>query len=208
MDLLIIHPNDMKSVYGDTLSYVACEPPYWAGVAASYCRNQGYDVGMLDAEAENLSYNEVKERIALCSPLLIGIFVTGTNLSASTQKMQGADLTCEIIKKNFPEIPVFYWGLHPSALPERTLKENMADYVIKGEGFAAIAGLIELSRKGALFSQKNQSEAEAFCVLGGGGLLPEFCWRNIPCRRKCFAGHKGYSDACLGFVADGKIYAA
>ena len=49
MDLLLIRSNDMKAVYGDTHRYVACEPPYWAGVIASYAREEGLEAGISDA---------------------------------------------------------------------------------------------------------------------------------------------------------------
>lgn len=144
--LMLIHPNDQKAVYGDTLSYVACEPPYWMAVVAQYCLDRKIQVSMLDAEAENISFDEVADRVNELKPDLIGIFVTGTNLSASTQKMQGADTTCHYIKEKNAEIPIFFWGLHPSALPERTLKENEADYIVSGEGFDTIVELCSITK--------------------------------------------------------------
>ena len=39
MSICLIHPNDQKSVYGDTIKYVACEPPYWLGLIAQYCNS-------------------------------------------------------------------------------------------------------------------------------------------------------------------------
>lgn len=142
MKLVLIHPNDMQAVYGDTLKYTACEPPFWCAVIAQFCLNHGVDVRVIDAEAENLSSQRVAERTVNLTPALVGIIVTGTNLSASTQKMQGADLACCVIKEQDPSIPVFLWGLHPSALPERTLLENDADYVVAGEGLETIVNLV------------------------------------------------------------------
>lgn len=150
-DLVFIHPNDQKAVYGDTLKYVACEPPFWMAVATAFCVDRGIEVEVIDAEAENLDYDEVARRTIEQSPGLVGIFVTGTNLSASTQKMQGADLTCATLKKLAPDTKVFFWGGHPSALPERTLLENNADYVIKGENFDAIISILNmLENKGKI----------------------------------------------------------
>lgn len=163
-DLLLIHPNDQKAVYGDTLQYAACEPPYWCAVAAQYCLDCGIDIKIFDAEAENCSFEEIGKRIREYSPKLVGIFVTGTNLSASTQKMQGADMTCHEIKKINKDIPVFLWGLHPSALPERTLKENEADYIITGEGYDTIVNLMRF----------HKGEAITFDEVALGGL----CYRQ------------------------------
>lgn len=154
IDLLLIHPNDQKTVYGDTLKYAACEPPYWCAIAAQYCLNNGIETEILDAEAENLSFEDVAGIVREKSPTLVGIFVTGTNLSASTQKMNGADKTCKQIKQDVGT-PVFFWGLHPSALPERTLSENDADYIVSGEGFETIVNLVRYHKKEAVFEEKN-----------------------------------------------------
>jgi hypothetical protein len=41
MSILLIKPNDQKAVYGDTMKYAACEPPFWLGIAGAYCKNGG-----------------------------------------------------------------------------------------------------------------------------------------------------------------------
>ena len=56
-DLLLIHPNDQKAVYGDTIRYTACEPPYWCAIVAQYCLDKGVSVRIVDAEAENISFD-------------------------------------------------------------------------------------------------------------------------------------------------------
>ena len=60
-DLLLIHPNDQKAVYGDTIRYTACEPPYWCAIVAQYCLDKGVSVRIVDAEAENISFDQVDE---------------------------------------------------------------------------------------------------------------------------------------------------
>lgn len=189
--LLLIRPNDQKAVYGDTLKYTACEPPYWCAVVAKYCLEYGIDVEILDAEAENCSFEEIGERIGQERPALVGIFVTGTNLSASTQKMQGADLTCREIKKVDSEIPVFMWGLHPSALPERTLTENDADYIVTGEGFKTIVNLMrycagehiefqEETLGGLCYRQGEQIKRLGFSGLLETDNMPLPAWELLP----------------------------
>ena len=193
-DLLLIHPNDQKAVYGDTLKYTACEPPYWCAVAAQYGRERGIAVKIFDAEAENSSFEEIRERIRECSPKLVGIFVTGTNLSASTQKMQGADLTCREIKRENAGIPVFLWGLHPSALPERTLAENNADYVVAGEGYDTIVNLVrfykgeavpfdENALGGLCYRQNGQLKRLGYSGLLETGDIPFPAWDLLPMER-------------------------
>lgn len=139
MDLLLIRPNDQKNVYGDVSKYTACEPPFWAAQIAAYVREQGISVRILDAEALNLSPTAVYKEIGEAS--IVGILVTGTNLSASTWKMHGAKILVNEIKYTNPTIPIFLWGLHPSALPEQTMQEMPVDFVIRGENFASVETL-------------------------------------------------------------------
>lgn len=144
MEIMLIRPNDQKQVYGETRSFVACEPPYWAMLLASFLRSKGYAPSILDAEAKDLSPGEVAESVCAENPLLVGIMVTGTNLSASTWKMTGARQTARYIKDGGYEGKIFFWGLHPSALPEQTLNEEPTDFVIKGEGFQTVLSLLKV----------------------------------------------------------------
>jgi hypothetical protein len=50
---------------------------------------------------------------------------------------------CKEIKKINPFRKLVLEGLHPSALPERTLREEECDFVCEGEGFYTLLGLLE-----------------------------------------------------------------
>lgn len=149
LDLLLVRPNDNDVIYGKTKgqaeglkSQTACEPPYWAAMIAAFVRGRGYHVAVLDAEAENMSAEQAAQAAYAYQPALIGIIVTGNNLSASTQKMRGAGILAKALKGRQIS-PVFMWGLHPSALPERSLQEEAIDFVIKGENLPQIAQLLQ-----------------------------------------------------------------
>ena len=143
MELMLIRPNDQKQVYGDTKEFTACESPYWAMMIAAYLRNLNHDIAILDAEAEDLSPDQTASYVTNNNPNLIGLVVTGTNLSASTWKMEGARAAAVAIRNAGYDGKIFFWGLHPSALPEQTLREEPTDFVIKGEGFQTIHQLLE-----------------------------------------------------------------
>ena len=59
MDTLFINPGSSKDVY-QSLSddYAGIGTPYWALLLAESCRSQGYDVGILDILAEDLSIED------------------------------------------------------------------------------------------------------------------------------------------------------
>jgi len=149
MDIVLIKPDDKKKVYGAlSQSLAAIEPPLWAALIAAYARDKGYSVAVIDAEAEGLSPEETAERISNANPLLTGFIVTGSNLSASTWNMTGAREYIRALKVQSKDSKTFLWGLHPSALPERTLLEEGTDFVCCGEGFYTITELIQLLKGG------------------------------------------------------------
>ena len=142
IDLLLVRSNDQKNVYGAVNDFTACEPPFWAVQIAAFARQRGLKVDILDAEAQNLSPQEATEQIQKKNPRLVGMLVTGSNLSASTWKMHGAGILAKSLKDN-STVKIFMWGLHPSALPEQTMAEEAVDFVIHGENFQSICQLAE-----------------------------------------------------------------
>jgi radical SAM superfamily enzyme YgiQ (UPF0313 family) len=149
-DLILIRPNDKKSIYSGIASGItASDPPYWLALMGGWLRDQGVNVRLLDAEAENVSPETTADLVKSVNPRLIGLLTLGSNLTASTWKMNGTSMLAKAIKRIAPEIPLFMWGYHVSALPERTLREEECDFVIAGEGFAAVRELTEAVLAGA-----------------------------------------------------------
>lgn len=147
-DIVLINPGDRKQVYqGLGNDFSAIEPPFWVAVIAAYLRDKRFKVAIIDANADNLSPLETAEKIKHINPLLTCVVVYGSQPSASTQNMTIASRICDAVKEN-TESKVALGGLHPSALPERTLKEGKADFVIEGEGHSTIERLLSALRQG------------------------------------------------------------
>lgn len=143
LDILLITPNDKKNIYSNCLSKeLASAPPYWMAMLGGWLRNQGISVSMIDAEAEDLSPEAAAERVKYLNPRLVGLVVTGTNLTASTWKMHGAGILAAAIKE-VCGVPIFGYGYHVSAVPEKTLREEKIDFVVLGEGFGTAKELAE-----------------------------------------------------------------
>src|SRR5205807_647336 len=121
----------------------AIEPPVWAGLMATFIRNKGFSVAILDAEAESLTPDQTAQRMEEISPALAAVVVYGHQPSASTQNMPSAGAICTAIKQRTPEQKVLLVGGHVAALPERTLREEDADFVSGGEGLYTMLDLIE-----------------------------------------------------------------
>ena len=148
-DILLLKPGSQNELYGELSenSLTAIEPPLWAGLIATFVRKQGYFVEIIDAEAERLGPSNVVDRISEINPILLGIIVSGTNPSASTMNMLGVRVILEEISTRDLSIKTIVAGLHPSALPERTMEEEKTDFVCEGEGFYTIAELISALKR-------------------------------------------------------------
>jgi anaerobic magnesium-protoporphyrin IX monomethyl ester cyclase len=144
MDLVLVNPGSRTKIYQSLgAQLTAVENPVWAGLIATFVRNKGFSVAIVDAEAEELTPEQTAERIATLNPQLVAIVVYGHQPSASTQNMTGASAIATAIKKIDSERAVLMVGGHVAALPERTLAEEAIDYVAKDEGLYAIVDLLE-----------------------------------------------------------------
>jgi len=134
IDILLINPGDRSQVYqGLGAELAAIEPPFWTAVLAAYLRQEGFRVAIIDANAENIAPEETARRAAALKPLLSCVVVYGSQPSASTQNMTISGAICRALS-GVVTGRVAISGLHPSALPERTLREESVDFVIEGEG--------------------------------------------------------------------------
>jgi len=142
-DLVLVNPGGRERIYqqlGNELT--AIEPPLWCRLIGGYVRDQGFEIVILDSEAESMGTESVANRIAELNPKLVAMIVFGHQPSASTQQMVAASDTTHAIKAVTPDIPVIFVGGHVSALPEQTLREEVAEFACKGEGPETVIGLL------------------------------------------------------------------
>jgi len=144
-DIILINPGVVKKRIYQELSkdFSAVEPPFWAALTAAFIRNNKHTPEIIDANAENLTPEEIAGIVKSNPASIINIIAYGQQPSASTQLMGAIRATCSEIKKVSPEKKIIITGPHPSALPERTMKEEPCDFVCQGEGFFTILGLLE-----------------------------------------------------------------
>lgn len=165
-DLLVLNPGTNKEVYGKLARmYAAIEPPFIAGAVASYIRENGHSVELLDANVEGLTYSQTAERVRDINPGLVAAFVRGHQPSASSQLMGAVGDACNEIK-GLTGKPIFLSGLHPSALPERTLREESGDFVSFGEEHQTLLGLL-----GGALKSGDYSKVPGLCYLDEGNFV-------------------------------------
>jgi anaerobic magnesium-protoporphyrin IX monomethyl ester cyclase len=144
LDLVLINPGGRTAIYQSlSTTLAAVENPVWAGLIASFVRAKGYSVAIIDAAAESLAPEQVAERVVDLAPRLVAVVVYGHQPSASTQNMPGASAVVAAIKTTKPETRVLVLGGHVAALPERTLREELCDFVAVDEGLYTVIDLIE-----------------------------------------------------------------
>ena len=166
LDLLLVNAPSRVGVYGKLSEFAAVEPPVWAGLIARYCMARNFTVQILDAEAEELGVKETALLIIKAAPRLAAFCIYGHQPSASTQCMPGASAIAgwDMNRIGAAGIRTIALGTHPSALPERTLREEPFDYVCQGEGPIQIAELLKRYRT------LDEEGAASFGGIGLGGL--------------------------------------
>jgi len=205
LDLVLIHPGNRTQIYqslGSSLS--AIESPVWASLMATFVRKRGFSVQVLDAEAEDLVPEAAARRVADMEPLLTAIVVYGHQPSASTQNMTAAGAICTAVKELSPEHKVLLVGGHVAALPERTLREEMADFACSGEGLYTLFDLLEALKSGRPVYSKVRGlcyrENDAITSTPPAPLvkdldqeIPEMAWDLLPMKK-----YRAHNWHCFG----------
>lgn len=149
LDLLLVHPGTAHETYGHLAKgdLIAVEPPLWCRLIAGCILDYGYDVRIIDAEAEQKAPSTVALDAFALRPRLVCIVAYGHQPSASTQQMDTVyEIAWQIRSVSTAKILVV--GGHVSALPERTLREcDAIDFVCVGEGPVTVVELLRSEMK-------------------------------------------------------------
>jgi radical SAM superfamily enzyme YgiQ (UPF0313 family) len=144
VDVLFINPDSSAKAYqGLAKTYSAIEPPTWALLLAESCRSKGFDVGILDCDAEKLPLDLAVKRIEELRPRLTVLVVYGQNPNSGTTSMIGALALANSLKEHCPDIPICFVGSHTSALPMEVLSYDCVDIVLLNEGVYALHNLLK-----------------------------------------------------------------
>tara|TARA_B100001123_G_C15338212_1_gene1033683 strand:- start:507 stop:2066 length:1560 start_codon:yes stop_codon:yes gene_type:complete len=179
-------------------TYSAIEPPTWALLLAQSCRSVGFKVNIIDSNAENLSHEEVLQRVKKVNPRIVCLVVYGQNVNAGTTNMRGAVDITNFLKTNKISCPITFIGSHVQALPIATLKkEKNIDIVFTNEGVYALRNLLKIKNfstenlkdiKGIAYRDKNQIKMnlpEKVVPTEKMDIdLPGYAWDLLPYKKK------------------------
>jgi anaerobic magnesium-protoporphyrin IX monomethyl ester cyclase len=127
--VLLVNPAiDKEKKYGKLINMLLTPSvPLSIVFLGSFLEHQGYEVRLFDEQIELLTENRIQEIINEFYPEIIGFTCT-------TPGMARAHEIAADIKRINPEIKVVMGNIHPTVLPEETLKDPNVDLVVRGEG--------------------------------------------------------------------------
>jgi len=216
IDVLIINPGNLIQIYQSLGAEIsAVEPPVWAGLLATFVRRKGFSVNIIDANAEGMSPDQTVARTLELNPLLVVVVVYGHQPSASTQIMPSASTICSVLKEKKPNQKVLLVGGHVSALPERTLNEEKADFVSNGEGPYTVLDLVQALKsnkpedltgvRGLVYKKNGQIQVNLASPLVKDldGEMPEMAWDLLPVKK-----YRAHNWHCFGHLDRRTPYAS
>ena len=149
LDILLVTPPSRNNVFQDLgESLTGIEPPVWSTLLATFLRQKGVSVEILDAEAEAISFDVTANKIVEINATLTVFVIYGHQPSASTQCMPAGREVCKRVYDRAPQLNTLVMGTHVSALPERTLREEPYKFICSGEGPETILRLVEVLKVG------------------------------------------------------------
>ncbi len=126
MKILLIQPNYRGIyAYAKNKEITPIFPPFGLAYIAAVLKENKIPVRILEANAFNLSHEQIKKEIENYNPEVVGI-------TATTSLIEEAH---EIAKLCDKKIKVIVGGVHASSLPEETLERfERFDFLARGEG--------------------------------------------------------------------------
>jgi radical SAM superfamily enzyme YgiQ (UPF0313 family) len=109
-------------------------------------RDSGFDVEILEANIDNLTPEETKERIRAFAPDAVGI----SNMSVEYWRQLHE--CARLAKEVSPHIVTIAGGVHPTTLPEKVMQDANIDFVILSEGEERLPTLLHALKSGADYS--------------------------------------------------------
>ena len=176
----LVASSSKKSYQKLSQTYSAIEPPTWALLLAQSCRSVDFKVSIIDANAENLTNDEILNRLAKINPRIVCLVVYGQNVNAGTANMRGAVDITNFLKEQKILSPIVFIGSHVQALPLDTLRnEKNIDIVFTNEGVYALRNLLKLDN----FSAKELSKIKGIAYREGEEVFINLPEKIVPTER-------------------------
>ncbi len=162
MKVTFVNPPQTASKY-KFMGVIA--PPLGIAYMAAVLEENNIDVNIIDASAEDMTFEELGEELKTRKPDLIAI-------TALTPTIGRALESAEITKKVLPNSKVIMGGYHPTFNYEETLNDENVDIIIRGEGEYIMLDLVQTLEnngdlenvKGIVFEKENENNEKVIVV--------------------------------------------
>ncbi|MDA2933721.1 B12-binding domain-containing radical SAM protein [Acidobacteria bacterium AH-259-D05] len=134
--ILLIYPVTGMDVYGINVGL-----PLSCLYLGTVLQQAGYRVEILDERVTSDFEEEVAQSICREKPILAGIStMTG-------MQIRGGLKAARALRNVEPSLPIVWGGVHPSLCPDSTLKDDLCDLVVVGEGEITLVELADCLRE-------------------------------------------------------------
>lgn len=137
-------------------------PPFGLLCVGGPLIDAGHDVGLIDADIKPLSDDEILARTTEFSPECVMFGHSGSSSAQPTISRIASK-----IKAMFPNVIIFYGGVHPTYFYRELLQSDpWVDFIIRGEGEATVTNLIN-----AIATQKSTEAIAGIAFRVNGNLV-------------------------------------
>lgn len=140
--LLVNPPQDLKEVMGEASTFVSRWEPLGLLYIASVLMRNGFDVQVIDAEADPHTVDELFEIVQSYDPAVVGITCLTPTAPPSVdlgQRVRSAD----------PERVVVMGNVHADIFAETLLLLGACEYIVHGDGEFVFLELLQCLQAGA-----------------------------------------------------------
>ncbi|MBN1880118.1 cobalamin-dependent protein [bacterium] len=155
--LLVIPPSTLKERYGDLLEAGAVYPSMGLAFIAAVALENGHEVMVIDAEADQLDYDAIKSRVVAFQPQVVGFQTFCANLARCRK-------VASIVKSLNPDIQIVFGGVQATLFPEEQLRDSPVDIVVIGEGEIAFSELLSCIESGGKLA-----DVEGIAIINESG---------------------------------------
>lgn len=132
--VVLVNPYYQKLI--QSIAQTTVGPPLGLAYIAGVLESRGYEVAIIDGNAEQLPVEEIVKKIIEFKAEAFGITAVTPTIHLAAQIACG-------VKKEKDSIFTIIGGIHATVLPEETLKDCLDfDFLVRGEGEFVIAELL------------------------------------------------------------------
>ncbi len=135
--ILLIYPVTGMDLFGVNVGL-----PLSCLSLGTVLQKAGYRVEILDERLTTTFAEEVELSIRKERPLLVGVS------SMTGMQIRGGLEAARAVRSVDPELPIVWGGVHPTLCPDSTLKDELCDMIVLGEGEITLIELADCLRVG------------------------------------------------------------